>query len=76
MEVSAPAVWEGEAANQIAQLLSWLTGDTWEIELVQDPTSRPDLPSDESPDVAASVALLSGGLDSYLGALNFAVHAR
>lgn len=69
VEVADPAPWHGEAANQLAQLFSWLTGDTWELELVQDPTTRPGLP-DESPDVAASVALLSGGLDSYLGALH------
>ncbi|MDN5758682.1 MAG: queuosine biosynthesis protein queC [Tomitella sp.] len=70
VEVTDPAPWEGEPANQLAQLLTWLTGDTWEIELVQDPTARPEPSSDESADAATSVALLSGGLDSYLGALH------
>lgn len=70
VEVADPAPWEGEAANQLAQILSWLTGDTWELLLIQDPTSRPDAPAGEAPDDVASVALLSGGLDSYLGALH------
>lgn len=70
VEVADPAPWEGEAANQLAQLLSWLTGDTWEIELLKDPTARPEPASDNAADSAASVALLSGGLDSYLGALH------
>lgn len=70
VEVSNPTLWEADAADQLAQLLSWLTGDTWDIELVQDPTTRPDPPAGQSPDNVASVALLSGGLDSYLGALH------
>lgn len=70
VEVTDPAPCEGEPANQLAQLLTWLTGDTWEIELVQDPTARPEPSSDVSADAATSVALLSGGLDSYLGALH------
>lgn len=36
VEVSDPAPWDGEPANQLAQLLSWLTGDTWELQLIQD----------------------------------------
>lgn len=70
VEVSDPSLWEADAADQLAQLLSWLTGDTWEIELVQDPTTRSDPPAGQSPNNVASVALLSGGLDSFLGALH------
>ncbi|SMX87674.1 7-cyano-7-deazaguanine synthase (queuosine biosynthesis) [Brevibacterium aurantiacum] len=69
VEVADSAPWEGEAINQLAQLLFWLTGDTWELQLVQDPTS-PEEPVGGAPDDAESVALLSGGLDSYLGALH------
>lgn len=69
VEVSDPTTWEGGVADQVAQLLLWLTGDAWEIELIQDPTAEPDDPLDQPKDNAASVALLSGGLDSYLGAL-------
>ncbi|MFI8696789.1 queuosine biosynthesis protein queC [Dietzia maris] len=70
VEVSDPSLWEADAADQLAQLLSWLTGDTWEIELVQDPTTRSDPPTGQSLENVASVALLSGGLDSFLGALH------
>lgn len=70
VEVADPVPWDGEGANQLAQLLSWLTGDAWEIDLIQDPTTRSDSGASESLDVATSVALLSGGLDSYLGALH------
>ena len=69
VEVADPAPWEGEAINQLAQLLFWLTGDTWDLQLIQDPTS-PEAAVDEFSDRVESVALLSGGLDSYLGGLH------
>lgn len=70
VEVADLAPWANGAADQIAQLLSWLTGDTWEVNLVRDSTIRPSPPSEETNHSAKSVALLSGGLDSYLGALH------
>lgn len=69
VEVADPEPWEGEAIDQLAQLLFWLTGDTWELQLVQDPTT-PNDPIAGPSGGADSVALLSGGLDSYLGALH------
>lgn len=72
VEVADPEPWEGETIDQLAQLLFWLTGDTWELQLVQDPTT-PDDPIAGPSDGADSVALLSGGLDSYLGALHLLV---
>ncbi|MFS2282056.1 queuosine biosynthesis protein queC [Microbacterium sp. OR21] len=69
VEVAHPEPWEGDAINQLAQLLFWLTGDTWELQLVQDPTT-PNEPVANASETAESVALLSGGLDSYLGALH------
>lgn len=69
VEVADPEPWEGDAIDQFAQLLFWLTGDTWELQLVQDPTT-PNDPLAEASDAVDSVALLSGGLDSYLGALH------
>lgn len=69
IEVADPAPWEGDAISQLAQLLFWLTGDTWDLQLVQDPTT-PAEPFVEASERAESVALLSGGLDSYLGALH------
>lgn len=70
VEVCDPSVWEGGPADQFAQLLCWLTGDTWELELVQDQTTKPDPACSEDSGSVDSVALLSGGLDSYLGALH------
>lgn len=69
VEVADPTPWEGEAITQLAQLLFWLTGDTWELELAQDPITPQDSAAHTADDLEA-VALLSGGLDSYLGALH------
>lgn len=69
VEVTDPTPWEGEAINQLAQLLFWLTGDTWDLQLIQDPTI-PEASAAEASDCVDAVALLSGGLDSYLGALH------
>ncbi|BDB42382.1 hypothetical protein IWGMT90018_28280 [Mycobacterium kiyosense] len=60
---------KGEAITQLAQLLFWLTGDTWELELTQDPITPEDSAAQTSEGLEA-IALLSGGLDSYLGALH------
>ncbi len=75
VEVADPAPWQGEATNQLVQLLFWLTGDTWDLQLVQDPTA-PEPAVDEVSDPVGSVALLSGGLDSYLGALHLLSTSR
>lgn len=69
VEVVDPTPWEGEAIDQLAQLLFWLTGDTWDVQLIQDPTT-PAAADAETPDSVGSIALLSGGLDSCLGALH------
>ncbi|MFT4081394.1 MAG: hypothetical protein QM638_02305 [Nocardioides sp.] len=69
VEVADPTPWEGEAINQLAQLLFWLTGDTWDLQLIQDPTI-PETSAPMASDGVDAVALLSGGLDSYLGALH------
>lgn len=70
VEVADPRPWEGEAINQLAQLLVWLTGDTWDLQLIQDPTTPEASAAAEASESVESVALLSGGLDSYLGALH------
>lgn len=70
VEITNPALWEGGVADQFAQLLSWLTGDTWELELVQDQTAKVYSLSEEKAASVTSVALLSGGLDSFLGAIH------
>ncbi len=75
VEVADPRPWEGDAINQVTQLLFWLTGDTWDLQLLQDPTAPEAWDAAEPPDSVDSVALLSGGLDSYLGALHL-LHTR
>lgn len=69
VEVADPTPWEGEVIDQLAQLLFWLTGDTWDLQLIQDLTI-PEASAEEASDNVEAVALLSGGLDSYLGALH------
>ncbi|MGV0700628.1 queuosine biosynthesis protein queC [Mycolicibacter sinensis] len=69
VEVADPASWQGEAINQLAQLLFWLTGDTWELQLIQDTTTT-EASAAKAPDGVDAIALLSGGLDSYLGAMH------
>ena len=75
VEVADPAPWQGEAINQLVQLLFWLTGDTWDLQLTPDPTA-PEPAVDEVSDPVESVALLSGGLDSYLGAIHLLSTSR
>jgi hypothetical protein len=57
----------GAAAEGVADLLHWLTADTWRLNLADDGLARPD--PDETPAAARMVALFSGGLDSFCGAL-------
>ncbi len=67
--VTDPDRWTGSVADDTADLLRWLTGDQWTLTLVPDSTDeKPQqlpVPEDGTP-----VSLLSGGLDSYLGALH------
>ena len=54
--------------DDIADLLAWLTGDEWHLSLSDDGITVP-ASGDEDPDEVDTVALLSGGLDSFCGAL-------
>jgi hypothetical protein len=61
--------WTDAVAENVCELLSWLTGDVWNL------TIRPDdagaiAERQQAPADGAPVSLLSGGLDSYLGALH------
>lgn len=68
--VTDPDRWSNGSADMAADLLHWLTGDQWTLTLFRDPSgSRPDSTSALTPD-GAPTSLLSGGLDSYLGALH------
>lgn len=64
-----PSRWT-DAVASVTELLQFLSGDVWDLELVSDVSLRPD--RQESADDGAkykSAALFSGGLDSFCGAL-------
>lgn len=60
--------WADGAADDLERLLSWLTGDLWHLAVVQDevPVAEPLLEPEHD---AVPTSLLSGGLDSFLGAI-------
>ena len=65
-----PSLWTAELSGTACDLLRWLTGDTWTLTPIPD-TATPSV--EVVPELAlpvGDVALLSGGLDSYLGALH------
>jgi Predicted PP-loop superfamily ATPase len=67
--VTEPGRWSNGAADRAADLLHWLTGDQWTLTLFPDPNGdRPDAAAAAAPE-GAPTSLLSGGLDSFLGAL-------
>jgi 7-cyano-7-deazaguanine synthase in queuosine biosynthesis len=65
--VLAPDAWTDELLDSAADLLGWLTGDNWNLTV----TAAPKVDFEETFEVAdgSPVSLLSGGLDSYLGAI-------
>lgn len=67
--VHAPDLWTADLVAQVEELLGWLTGDTWEITTSDAPDIdfADTLAQDPSND---AVSLLSGGLDSFLGAIH------
>ena len=69
VHIEQPDAWPQEVLDRLADLLHWLSGDTWRINIAPaQPTpehSRPDAPTT----TADTVSLLSGGLDSLCGAL-------
>jgi 7-cyano-7-deazaguanine synthase in queuosine biosynthesis len=58
--------------RSIEELLSFLSGDKWEIIFRQKTTGqeRLEFPTNTNSDKIQKVALFSGGLDSFIGALN------
>lgn len=69
VHVEQPDNWTEEAKERLVDLLHWLTGDDWALRCISSPdddaVAAPalDLP------VVDDVCLLSGGLDSFCGAL-------
>lgn len=62
------------ASGELDALLRWLTGDRWTLVFVQDETPRPT--EARVRQAVAEVSLLSGGLDSFCGALAKGVGGR
>lgn len=66
--VLEPKLWTHTTLNLAADLLEWLTGDTWELEAL--PGKKIQLPASFAIKSSEPVSLLSGGLDSFLGAIH------
>lgn len=70
VHVHDPDLWLGDAGALVADLLHWVSGDHWSLRFVS------DAPANAAPDsleVTAQydeVVLLSGGLDSFCGAVD------
>ena len=65
-----PAAWSSELLADVADLLSSLTADDWRLEVLQDTSEdHPAADAAEESKQARQVALLSGGLDSFAGAV-------
>lgn len=73
VHVHKPKLWRGPAGQALADLLAWVSGDEWTIRPVATAASKAGKPSDEPfPDSQSrdEVMLLSGGLDSFCGAVD------
>lgn len=67
--VLTPVVWSDDLLDAVAQLLGWLTGDVWDVSVTPAPdTDLTDAISTSG--TSEPVSLLSGGLDSFLGAVH------
>lgn len=63
-----PDAWSNDVLDAVADLLGWLTGDVWDVTTTPAPgVVLPDRWPNESHD--GPVSLLSGGLDSFMGAV-------
>ncbi|MEU9686760.1 hypothetical protein [Amycolatopsis japonica] len=69
VHVEQPDVWTRDGLDRLADLLHWLTGDNWRIELVAAKTTPAHNRPDAEVEPTDIVSLLSGGLDSLCGAL-------
>lgn len=68
--VADKALWDG-VQKDVEQMLSFLSGDKWEIFFRQRATARViQPPLNKNPEGITKVSLLSGGLDSFIGAID------
>lgn len=66
------AVWNGPAGEALRLLVSYLSGDTWRINVHAGRQNKPYRPRKPPPPFSQveAVALFSGGLDSFAGAID------
>lgn len=64
-----PTPWTPTVLDLAADLLEWLTGDSWTLEALP-AKKQPPLPDAFPVQTTQPVSLLSGGLDSFLGAIH------
>jgi 7-cyano-7-deazaguanine synthase in queuosine biosynthesis len=67
--VSDPALWKA-ASSRLTRLLSFLTGDSWRIEFRERSPTEAVAQSKIPSNYPEAVCLFSGGLDSYVGAID------
>ena len=67
VQLVKPATW-APAIDDLADLLFWLTGDSWILELSREGIDHRSAPPEDA-EAIGTVALLSGGLDSFCGAV-------
>lgn len=71
--VYEPGLWTGASGECLLDLLAWLSGDQWTLRPTRMPRLRNDVVLDSQLDAIPpqeSVMLLSGGLDSFCGAVD------
>lgn len=66
--VTDPDLWQTGPADALRRLLAWLTGDVWNLTVV--PDTAPDAELITAAPDSSPTSLLSGGLDSFLGAIH------
>ena len=69
VHLEQPDAWPQDVLDRLADLLHWLSGDTWRIDIVAAKPTPAHIRSDAVVHSAETVSLLSGGLDSLCGAL-------
>ena len=69
VHLDTPEVWTQTTLDGVVDLLYWLTGDTWTLEVLAAQHTGPPAEPATSSDPVDTVSLLSGGLDSLCGAL-------
>ena len=68
VELASPDEWRPQV-NHYQEMLGWLTGDIWRLSFL-DGGTVPAYETRTEPPIVDSICLLSGGMDSFIGAAN------